>query len=422
MAVCNLFNIFNSKTGNFLLFSQYVESITKYLNNGDYRVIPSQYIALDIDYSKIDTNFVFGQKSTLIDDLLNNGLYKFFQNYFENGCAYGRSKYGDDWTPEMSKNLFWNSLWKANMLSSKKIDDISVINEVMHYGSINMHTYNSHKGMGYGEIYCYIPSSAEKVYCQVNKPSDETEFDITNASTHLEGRPEERNYHSKTYYYNKDYIMSFDDNDLIDTKGENLDSFNVNTIVICYSVFKKNNDSWEIEHENIPMGIYFAGMFKDLKLTNTITKHVTTNYGTGTSYGLRICTRFLAQKNGTYISNIETASDGNYTNYCQLMTQMSENISTMLDVVKSAQVSMQNYKELLSIFKNNRTNVPYIKSINGKDYWFVNGKYVSKTDGLNGCCNELSPDYVHDILNDNISTECDCKELTEDELNEILNK
>lgn len=424
MAICNLFNIpFTSKTGNFLLFSQYVEDVTRYLvENDNYKVVPTKYVALNIDYSNIDTEFMFGPDSVLTDDLLNAGIPEYFQNYFENGCAYGRVKMGDSWNSKTSKNLFWNSLWKAKMLNTETINKLSAVKEIMNYGSINMHTYNEHKGMGYGEIYCYIPSTAEKIYCQVNKPNSEVDFDNTNTNEHLEGRPEYKNNYSKTYYYNEDYIMSFDDPDLTYINGNHLDNFDINTIVILYSIFQKSNDSWEPLYENIPMGMYFAGVFENLQLTNTIKKHVTTSYGTGTAYGLRICTRFLAQKNGAEVKEIEINSDENYVNYCQLMTQMSENISEMLNVVKSAQNTTQNYKELLSIFKNNKTNVPYVKSINGSDYWFVNGKFVSKVDGDSGCCNEMSPDYVSDILNDQIKNECDCKEFTEEELNDLLNK
>jgi hypothetical protein len=59
------------------------------------------------------------------------------------------------------------------------------------------------------------------------------------------------------------------------------------------------------------------------------------------------------------------------------MTAMSENLSRMTDIVKSSISETQGYKDLLSVIKNNRTNVPYIKQINGQDYWFVNGKLIS---------------------------------------------
>ena len=51
-------------------------------------------------------------------------------------------------------------------------------------------------------------------------------------------------------------------------------------------------------YSDIPMGMYFNGKFNNYKLTNEATKYVSTSYDTGTSYGLRICTRFSVMPNG----------------------------------------------------------------------------------------------------------------------------
>ena len=90
MSVCNIFNSLNSNTGNFMLFSQYVEDITHNYPEGDnWKVIPTQFVALDIDYSKVDPNMVLNEGK----DSLNVGIPKYFQNCFENACAYGRKNY-----------------------------------------------------------------------------------------------------------------------------------------------------------------------------------------------------------------------------------------------------------------------------------------------------------------------------------------
>jgi hypothetical protein len=60
------------------------------------------------------------------------------------------------------------------------------------------------------------------------------------------------------------------------------------------------------------------------------------------------------------------------------MTGMAENLNKMFEITNSTVNNIQLCKDELSILKNNRTNVPYIKTINGDDYWFVNGKLVSK--------------------------------------------
>lgn len=55
MAVCNLFNRFDNASGNFMMFSQYVEDITKnYVESDNWKVVPTQFVVLDIDYTKID--------------------------------------------------------------------------------------------------------------------------------------------------------------------------------------------------------------------------------------------------------------------------------------------------------------------------------------------------------------------------------
>ena len=106
MAVCNRFNTLNKISGNFMLFSQYVEDITKnYVEGDNWKIVPSNFIAMDIDYSLVN-NLVRPN-----NEELNVAIPKYLQNYFENGCAYGRGLEGFDWNSEKSKNLFWNALY-----------------------------------------------------------------------------------------------------------------------------------------------------------------------------------------------------------------------------------------------------------------------------------------------------------------------
>ena len=57
MAICNLFNNLDKTSGNFLMFSQYVEDITRNYTEGEnWRIAPSKFIALDINYDNIDIN------------------------------------------------------------------------------------------------------------------------------------------------------------------------------------------------------------------------------------------------------------------------------------------------------------------------------------------------------------------------------
>ena len=399
MAVCNLFNELSNPSGNFLMFSQYVEDITCNYTDGDnWKVVPTQFVALNIDYSTLKKDYVLNDPNCFVNrvlnggnDTLNSGIPKYFQNCFENACAYAR-KNKTNWNPKISRNLFWNSMFDGKFITSAKYGsdsgDKKFVPEIVYYGDINMHSYNEHQGMGYGEIYCYIPTDAPKMTCQVIENEDR-EFDKTNKSLLLEGYTDQsiENY-VQTYCYNDDFLMSFDDDTIASFNPSNDTKYNINTIVVLYSIFNKLNDTWVPLYTSIPLGIYFAGKFEDDgKLSNEVIKHVSTSYGTGTSYGLRLCTRLSATSAGKIINTDIITDDSGYTNICQLMTAMNANMSQMLEISKAAINTTQSYKETLASIKNNRTNVPYVKDVNGVDCWFVNGRFVSAVNkGLEVSC------------------------------------
>lgn len=167
MAVCNIFNKLSKNTGNFLTFSQYSEDLTKGATQYEaYRVVPSKFIVMDVDYNKISQtlNSFYSDdegKSLLTGDL-NQDLPRYFRDYYENGCAYLRSNYNGDWNPKLSANMFWNTLYKANMLTTTENENLNYfINEVRYIGDINIQSYDEKSGEGYSEIYCYIPSEAK---------------------------------------------------------------------------------------------------------------------------------------------------------------------------------------------------------------------------------------------------------------------
>lgn len=415
MAVCNLFKDLSNPTGNFLMFSQYVEDITRNYTDGDnWKVIPTQFVALNIDYASLKNNSDF--KRVVLNNgmyALNDGIPKYLQNCFENACAYGRVNH-HNWSPQISRNLFWNCMFDGKFVSTDKYgsdtSNVKYVPEIVYYGDINMHSYNEHKGMGYGEIYCYIPTDAKKTNCQViTVDYDDRDFDVSNNSTLLEGFTDKTiEGYEQVYAYNNDFTMEFDDASIGRLNSSYDAKYNINTIVVLYSVYNKLNDNWITLYDAIPMGIYFAGIFDDDgKLSNEITKHVTTSYGTGTSYGLRICTRFSATGVGKIVNDI-VVDDSGYTNMCQLMTAMNENLSRMLDISRAAIDTTQQYKDLLSIVKNNRTNVPYVKDVNGTDCWFVNGRFVSAVKhGIQVSCVNYEEETIQkrlDALKDDIPT------------------
>jgi hypothetical protein len=402
MAVCNLFNELTNASGNFLMFSQYVEDLTRHDSESDnWKIVPTRFLCFDIDYSKfnplitesdttnvtedeivvdpIDDNIempdsfdeYINTTEEVINDL-NKSIPEFLQNYLENAAAYSRNNLKDIneyiWTPENFKNIFWNTMFASNLLS---VED-EYIKEMVYNGTISMQSHNRHQGMGYSEIYCYVPSNAGKKSCKAIENNVASNDFIVNENSTLEGYNIPIGNYSKEYCYHDMNTVDYD------SEKEYDDSiYNFNTIVVFYSIRQKNGTEWVDNYTDIPMGMYFTGKFNGTELSN-IVKHVTTDYETGTAYGLRICTRFSASSSVKLITDITTdISDNSYSNLCMLMTKMNENLSRMLNVVKSSIDTSQGYKDLASIIKNNRTNVPYIKNINGKDYWFVNGKMIS---------------------------------------------
>lgn len=386
MAVCNLFGELTNPSGNFLMFSRYADDLIANITDGDnWTVVPSKFMALNINYSNV-----------LGGSNLNAALPEYFQNEFENSWAHYLAN-NKDVTPTTFTSLFWSKLGAANML-----------NEVVYVGDINMHAYNTHKGMGYGEIYCYIPTDAGKISANIDVIDSGNV--INNENTTLEGYdiPIGDNY-SKTYSVDNDYTFSFEHNNAVN-------SFDINTIIVFYSIQAKVNNKWEVLYEDIPLGLYLTGMFDGPNLTNKVTKFVSTSYGTGTSYGLRICTRFSASTNTSNIAKFMDADvieDYSGANICQLMSGMNENLTEMLNIVKSANDTTQQYKETLAAIKNNRTNVPYIKTVGGEDYWFVNGRMISKVNVtvINNITGDINAggngDNCCDTDNDG---DCDCLE------------
>ena len=239
MAVCNLFNNLTNTSGNFLMFSQYVEDLTRNNSNGDnYKVVPSKFIAFDIDYSTVENP--------------NYNIPRYFQNYFENGCAVGKTINNINnedfkWNPEYTKNLFWYSMCENGFINIGEVipngndnsnENVGYIKEAVYCGDINMHSYNEHQGMGYSEIYCYIPSDAKKSSIQLSKTIEIKQI-ISTDNNYLEGTNITNNY-NKAYCYTDVYKLDYSN-----IKKYSDSKYDINTIVVLYSIYVKENDNWK---------------------------------------------------------------------------------------------------------------------------------------------------------------------------------
>lgn len=366
MAVCNLFKPLNPG-GNFLMFSQYAEDLTKMTSKSNYRVSPSKFMALNLNYAQYDNK-------TFPDTL---------QNKFENGCAYLRNNpylinnpdliNGGEWNPTISSNLFWACLCSEGLINqikieSSKTEPIYIIDGGCYYGDINLQSHDTHEGMGYSEIYCYIPNESRKqnIVCSIPEQSTIVKYD----KGVLEG------YDIKCGHM--EYLPDFNFKIGEVSDDTEAESFEFNTIIVFYDIYEDN----EPVATSIPLGMYLTGEIVGGKVSNPVTKYISNGdiYGAGTSYGLRICSRFTVTPNqdGIKTGDIKTVNittdSGDYASLSYVLSEMSKTINKMNDVVDNIHQNNQFIKTSLAAFKNSRTNVPYVKKVGDAYYWFVNGR------------------------------------------------
>ena len=287
-----IYKSLKNPSGSFLMFSRYTTDLTKHNAYGyDYNVYPSAFIMCDIDFSNLG-----GDLNESVPNLFNN---------FESLC-------GANTSPKETTNIFWELLMNNGVTQQ----------DMLYKGSINQESYNVINGMGYSDIYCYIPN------------------------------------HAKRTSYN------LDKNGIGDVIKEYNDGFTSNCIILLYNIGDDIKD--------VPMGIYFPGTFIGSEMSNKIQKNFYKN-SIGTSYGVRICYRMTPF---TEDNNITLSEDTDSGLLSQLLSSMSESMSKMNDILQKEETcDTSALKETYNMFRNSRTNVPYPIELNdGRAFWFVNGR------------------------------------------------
>lgn len=415
---CSLLKPVDNLTGTFFLFSQYAQDLTKQYSNPDsYRCVPSKFIAMDLDFQNIKSE---GED----ENFYAKRLGEIFQNYFENSCTFLRGKYGDNWIPEYTRTLLFQTLEKYNMVNientidsdGEPIKDLGISRNIQYIGDIDIYSYNDNKdGVGYNEIYCYISNQAK---CTDYKFGTTGGFDVYTYNGFIicgYKAPEDYNY---TLYNGLSCEAQIDNNiytigkysfnpyinttktDLIDTfvpcileekniensyrideNGNPLDKFNINSIVVLYDIVSKYEEDGVVKeniiHKNIPLGIYFTGTLdNDCIMSNKITKYVNSEqiYNQGTSYGLRICNRFITNPFSTEIIENTVKGSSNISEIAPVLEKIGEMLISSKETIKSNDDIFTLLNSHLSQFKNNKVNIPYIRTLGKKKYWFVNGK------------------------------------------------
>lgn len=378
MAVCNIFKKLTKTTGTFLTFSQYMEDLTaSQTGSNTYKIVPSKFVAIDCKAG--DSN------------LDNESFPLLLQEKFENGCACFKNQL-NEWNSNDSKILFWDTMF----------EDVIELEDIKYIGDINLQSYNTVDGMGYSEIYCHIPNEASAYkYNSFEKNRDK---EIKSESGELlegfiKGELNGRERLSKEYNYvldKNDFGFQYEEKIKLDDKF-----FNINMIVILYDIKNNNN----VVYEGIPMGIYITGLIDNGNIQNSITKYVSNEdiYNSGTSYGLRICSRYVvSSEQDNYIVKDVTCEDNNYGELSRVLSQLSISQNKMDEVINKTYNTEQNYKDLISIFKNSRTNVPYIKVVNNENYWFVNGRMLGPAT-IEGVYDSYTNTEIDNLLNHNYS-------------------
>lgn len=409
MAVCNIFSPISNSTGTFLMFSQYIEDLSEYrINKSNANISPSSFYALNVDCVRVGDKI-----KELYSDLsaVNDTIPGMFQNRFENIWAYFKDH------PEVNKytgansdmtltytftSLFWSFMYDNKFLEIDTKDGVTNATNIVYKGQISLESYNDHNNMGYGELFCHIPPlNSVKTYKYNADIVNITGPDAIN-SEYLVGFDENtsKNIPLKSQLENgklrdvdKNIPLKYVDvSQDLDISNTNATKFDINMIVVCYS---KNG-------KEIPMGVYFPGVFQfsedDDHITNTKTIYISNGdiFGGSTTYGLRICTRFSAHPNDsiTVVGSVVASDEATYSGYSELFSKMSDTIDKMNEVIKSANVANANISNIYSVLKNNKTNVPYIKEINGVKYWFVNGRKIYAMDAFKTLSNEeIQADY-----------------------------
>lgn len=313
---CNIFKPLSNDTGEFFMFSQYTDDLTKEdPAKGSYRVVPARFAALELNvgsYNKesgqVEGGFVDyirdneEESEVTIDNTnLNKYISQYLQSYYENSVCLAKELLGYDtedkelyWDKESgdgyATQLLWNALerWKLIHVDNETIPELKFI------GDINIHSDRHVDGMNYNDIYCYIsPSDDEKQYkiSQMSPfPGETTDY----TQFPLEGTIGGKDYdYSQTimgwtkaaYPINNGGIdckprsdggvydisarpssgwypvmNDLDNNDISEDAPESNKSFTFNCIIVFYDIYNDLDlEEPRLIHYNRPLGIYFTG-------------------------------------------------------------------------------------------------------------------------------------------------------------------
>ena len=394
--VCNIFKPTDNVSGNFLLFSQYTNDLAKSSVDPGYKVRPSRFFCLNLNSTSLNN-----LRNKGLSDTGNNYLIPgYLQNYFENGLSYMRTFKGNDYTPLTSSADFFIRLLQIILGDSWNQDIVGDIlsNYIVYDNKIDLESWSD----GFADVIINIPSNSSKKTYSLN--SEIAGYSTLSSISGVLGNYTHNNITS--------YILGWESSDNLPVKGnvpgqniiccdgnniksiegfsvygslfnllmpsaidEESESFTFNTILLCYDIIDEHNNPI---YTDIPMGMYFTGSWdNNNSFSNSVTiqKSVDSALNVGSSWSLRISTKFAPTPRGQLkVEDVAVESGATVSSLSAIMSANAELIKTINNMSKKTWTDTQSYRDLLAIFKDGRTNIPYTKTINGTSYWFVNGR------------------------------------------------
>ena len=443
---CNIFKPLSNDTGEFFMFSQYTDDLTKEdPAKGSYRVVPSRFAVLDLnidpfrEYLRREEN---PEEAPYRDQNLNRYISQYLQSYYENSVCLVKELLGYD---ETNKEMFWDEdnlhdgyatqlLWKSledwGLIGKSTVNtqdgSYETFKELKFVGDINIHSNRQADGMNYNDIYCYISPSDEDMayeletvegfegkdgimdnfrlslgsdydYSQVIMGWTKAAYPINNGGIDEKPRSDSGqtyNITGKSYPIMNDSSKAHiigEEEGAIDHNRE----FTFNCIIVFYDVYNDLDleEGPVLLHYNRPLGIYFTGPINmeyfdeanqdtpgTVPFRNQVTKYISNEdiFGQGTGWSVRLMTRVVATPNASSYAMVIDGGD-DYETVAGAMGRIADAIA---DIRTDMRLQSENYrlmKDHLTMFKNYRTNIPYVRRVavlneGMVDFWFVNGR------------------------------------------------
>lgn len=397
--ICNLFRPIDKTNGNFLLFSQYVEDVSRSAVDSAYRVRPSEFVCLDFNQA------IQSKAQSLTPNLeggsITNYIPAYFQNFFENGVSALKNE-----NVSVSPFNFTIGFMDKLVALTANGSNIGLQDYIKYVGNIDLESWED----GFADVVLDISSGAHKVTATLVDTIGEVSVgNVNNFSQQCCGSRTYSNEYS--IQENAYYIQGWKDNDDLPIKGKvpatgeigigvkngwsnpwnsavspfhqlitletgstSDNSFTFNTIIVFYDIFDASNN---VLYSGIPMGIYFTGVGESSGIGNDVTIYNSSveAYGAGSGWALRICTKFSPTPYGyLQVEEVALESKSITKSISTILSATAEAIKAVNDFASKSISELQSIKNITALFKNSRTNVPYPMEVNGVKYWFVNGR------------------------------------------------